>query len=76
MGFSHSHDLGLVAMLKQEESKVKGYKHYQINLAVNNFLALRCLIASKVEYPDTAGYIYYYKTVFPKYEAGVHSKSL
>jgi hypothetical protein len=57
MGFSHSHDLGLAAMLKQEERKVKGYKHYQINLAVNNFLALRCLIASMVESPDAACYI-------------------
>jgi hypothetical protein len=57
MGFSHSLDLGLAAMLKQEERKVKGYKHYQINLAVNNFLALRCLIARNIEHSNFVDYI-------------------
>ena len=57
MAFSHSLDLGLATMMKQAGRKAKGYKHYQINLAVKNFLTPPCLIASKVECPDTAGYI-------------------
>jgi hypothetical protein len=44
-------------MMKQEEGKVKGYKQYQINLAVKNFLTLPCLIASNVKFPDMVGYI-------------------
>jgi len=44
-------------MMKQEEGKVKGYKQYQINLAVKNFLTLPCLIASIVENADITDYI-------------------